>query len=388
MEQRAKKVVTVIIVLFTVLSIRLFYIQIINHSKYVSIRNEQAISRDGVTKPRSTIYARTGEAVAISKDVYSVYAVPENIKDAETTAGSLSNLLNLKYDDVLSDLRKVHRDKDGTTKFAKFVWIKRKVNDYEAGIIKNAKIDGIGLTKEPKRFYPYNKNMSSLIGVVGIDEDGLEGIERIADKHLSNSHNSLDSQNVSIDGHRRRMPYLSILDGDSDTADNINGDVYLTINMTVQQIVEEELDIAFNKWHPKSISCVAMNPFTGEIIAMSNRPNFDPNNVNASPVSNRRNIVITDPYEPGSAMKPFIASAAIEEGICTPDRVFNCENGSFKVGRRTIHDHHPYGSLSFRDVIAKSSNVGAVKIGLMVGDERMYKYLSAFGFGSKTGIDL
>jgi len=373
---RNKVVILSLTTVLVLLIFRLYAIQVIDNDKYLSLKEKQIKSIMDNTFHRGSIYASEGEILAISKKVSSVYVDPTLLENKENTAIKLASILSLSYSDVLAHIVGQNSGDNGS-KPTKFIWIKRRISDEEAEKIKSLNIDGVRLKTEFKRMYPYNTLASHIIGFVDIDGKGLGGIEYFLNKLLAPNEILSD---VIIDGRR------NIISG-NDTNENFFN-IYLTINLALQQIVDEEIDIAQKKWHAKSISCVATNPVTGEVLAMSNIAAFDPNNPQIAPISFKKNIAITDPYEPGSSMKPFTASTALEEGICYPSMTFNCEHGTFKVGSRTIHDHKPFDILSFAEVISHSSNIGAVKIGLLVGQDKLYSYIKNFGFGEKTKIQL
>jgi len=235
--------------------------------------------------------------------------------------------------------------------------------------------------KESKRFYPNQDMACHLLGAVNIDNIGLEGIELLYNSYLKGSSGWL----VSSQDARRKIleyyqnEYVPPKDGFS---------LILTIDEVIQHVAERELYKVYEKYKAKAASIIVMDPKTGDILALANFPNFDLNDVSRRPVDSIRNRAINDFFEPGSVFKIVTASAAIQEHAVKLDDKFDCENGAYKVGSRTLHDHRPHGILTFREVIEKSSNIGTVKVAARFGPAILYRYIRGFGFYEKTGIDL
>jgi len=262
-----------------------------------------------------------------------------------------------------------------------FVWIKRKVTREQASQIKKLKVKGIGIAEESKRFYPDKSLACHALGTVDIDNVGLEGLELYYNKYLIGESGWL----VSTQDARRNL--VESYQGDYVPPKN-GFNVVLTIDEVIQHIAERELRKAYDKFNAKSASIIVMDPTTGDILALANLPDYDLNDFARRPVATVRNRAINDFFEPGSVFKIVTASAALEEKAVDFNTKFYCEDGAYKVGKRILHDHTPHGVLTFREVIEKSSNIGTVKVAALFGPAVMYRYIKAFGFCDKTGIDL
>ncbi|MFH1857595.1 MAG: penicillin-binding transpeptidase domain-containing protein, partial [Candidatus Omnitrophota bacterium] len=222
---------------------------------------------------------------------------------------------------------------------------------------------------------------SHLLGIVDIDNNGLEGVER----HYNQLLQGRDGfRQVLRDARHRALPSLGLRY--QKPVDGLT--LVLTIDEVIQNIAERELEEAYRKWHARGATIVVLDPQTGDILALANRPTYNPNQPNVSSEDFRRNRAITDLFEPGSVFKIVTAAAALEEGVFDEDDKIFCENGAYHISNHILHDVHPYGTLTFREVIEKSSNIGTVKVAKQLGPKRLYQYICAFGFGRKTGIDL
>ncbi|MFA6078540.1 MAG: penicillin-binding transpeptidase domain-containing protein [Candidatus Omnitrophota bacterium] len=349
----------------------MFYLQAVSHNFYFKIADEQHSYSIELPPTRGTIYDRNMRVLAVNLNSDSVYANARIIKDKPLIADKLSSILNMDKGLILERLS---RDKA-------FIWIKRKVTPEEAAKIKSAKLSGIELVKESKRFYPNRSMACHLLGAVNIDNAGLEGIELLYDKYLKGQSgwlaSSRDARSKILESYQDE--YVPAKDGFN---------MVLTIDEVIQHIAERELEKIYLKYNAKAASIVIIDPKNGDVLALANFPNFDLNETKNRPVESIRNRAINDFFEPGSVFKIVTASAVLEENIVGLDDKFYCENGLYKVGRRLLHDVHPYGTLTFRQVIEKSSNIGTIKIAGILGPDRLYKYLKLFGFYDKTGVDL
>lgn len=359
---------------FALIFLRLFYVQVIDSAFRLSklAANQHALTIE-LSPERGRIFDRNLNVLAVSRNVYSVYAVPRDMTQREKAIAmrTLASCLGLKGN-YLSE--RLNKDK-------LFVWIAREVPDEKAKPLIALKLKGLGFVKEPKRFYPDGTLASHVLGFVGRDDKGLEGLELLYDKYLK----GVKGVRVLEKDAKRRMIYRfeskHVLPKDG-------CDLVLTIDETIQHIVERELDKAMKEFHPKGASVIVMSPQTGEILAIANRPAFNSNSPSGAPIDARRNRAITDSFEPGSTFKIVTASAALESNILREnDKVF-CENGAYFVAGHTLHDHKPHGWLTFREVIEKSSNIGTCKVAMKLGGERLYKAICLFGFGKRTNIDL
>lgn len=320
---------------------------------------------------RGTIFDKNHREMAVSIETASVAAYPKQISDVKTAANRIAGALNINKGEINRKL----------TSKKSFTWIKRKVTPVEAKNVKSFKITGIDFIPEYSRFYPNKSLAAQVLGFSGIDGHGLEGIEYRYDTYLKGS---IGEFTVLRDAYGRKF------DGEKDIASNVDytgKDIILTIDRTIQYIAEKALEEAVADYSAKSGLALVMKPKTGAILAMAHVPLFNPNSYNDFAIELWRNRSITDSFEPGSTMKIFNIAAAIELGVCTPNTLFFCENGKYRIGKNIIHDTTPRGWLSLEQVVRFSSNIGAVKVSEMIGPESLYNYLKNFGFGEKTGID-
>jgi cell division protein FtsI (penicillin-binding protein 3) len=318
---------------------------------------------------RGTIYDRQGNELAVSIEVDSVYADPRKIKDLGKTVSGLNSILQMDREEVRRRLKSR----------SSFEWVQRKISLRESEQIKALRLPGIYLMKENKRFYPNGQMAAHVVGFVGLDSRGLEGIEFQYDTSL-NGKGEVWKMNRDALGRGIAMdePLPS-------KQEEHYQNVVLTIDKQIQHVVETELGRAVQKWGAKGGMAIAMEPSTGKILAIATYPFFNPN------LSRYDAGLRTDhfrPFEPGSLFKVFLAAAAIDGQMVKPSDAFYCENGSYKVYDRTVHDVHKHGWLTFRQIIKVSSNIGASKVGEKLGKDRLFKYITAFGFGEKTRIGL
>jgi len=368
---RASILCLCILVIFTALLCQLVRIQIFDHKRYTSLAFSQQFQKQDIPTRRGVIFDRNGLKLAESVQVSSVFADPLVIRDKKKTAQAISQVLGLNKIKVEKLLNKKKR----------FVWIKRRVPGEQEDVLKQLNLKGIGFRNEYKRVYPYEKLCSHILGFTDIDQNGLAGIESSLNQVIIGSKGS---KVVEKDGRQRQF---STLQGETVTAKYGNS-VFLTIDCEIQSIVEDELENACSKWKPDTAVAIAMDPFTGEVLAMANYPSFNPNSVQDSSPRERRNRVITDSFEPGSLIKPLIVSGALDSGLVKEDDEFFCHNGAFKVRSRVINDTHSYNYLSVSDIVVHSSNIGMAQLGMRMGKNRLYSYLKDFSFGEKTGIQL
>lgn len=360
-----------LILAFLALAVHLGSIQLIDHDKYSKLARVQQCKKVDLPARRGSILDRNGLTLAESLQVDSVYADPSEIDDIPATAHRLGAILKLNASKLTKLLNKDKR----------FVWIKRKIGDEELNAVTKLSLKGVSVKHEYHRFYPNGSLGSHVLGFTNIDEKGLEGIELSFDDVLSGEPGY---KLINRDALQRQIitPEAEIL------LPRHGNHVALTIDANIQQITEDELEIAYEKWKPLSATAVVMNPMNGEVLAMANYPTFDPNHLKKYPPHARRNLAITDSYEPGSLIKPIVISGAFEHGLAKPEEVVFCEHGNAVIEGRRLGDTHAYGNLTISDIIANSSNIGMAKVGLRMGNERMYRYLKQFNLGEKTGIEL
>lgn len=370
---RARQVFVFILFLLslTLLLVRLFFLQTLQHHFYFKIANEEHIVSVELQPKRGTIFDRNMRPLVVNLNRDSIYANPREVKDKIKTAKILSTALNLKEDFVIERLSK---DKG-------FVWIKRKITTKESLQLKKFNLAGIGFIEESKRFYPNTALACHLLGLVNIDNKGLEGVEALYDNYLKGEGGWL----IAAQDAKRKV--LKSYQEEFLTPKN-GYNLVLTIDEVIQNIAEKEAYKMYDKYHAKGASIIVMDPKNGDILAFANFPNFDLNDPGKKSPESIRDRAINDFFEPGSIFKIVTASTAIEENAVNLNDKFDCENGAWKIGKRILHDHMPHGILTFREVIEKSSNIGTVKVASRFGAEKMYKYIQAFGFCEKTGIDL
>ena len=357
--------------LLTFLLFRLFYLQGLRHTFYAQIASEQHTVSIELEPRRGTIFDRQMRVLAVNLNCDSVYANPREIKDKPKVAAELSSILNLSPEYVSERLS---RDKS-------FIWIKRKITLAESDRLKKVKLEGVAFIKESKRFYPNASLACHVLGAVDIDNKGLEGLELINNRYLKGQPGWLTSTQDA-----KRKLLASYQDAYVPPKDGFN--LVLTIDEVIQHIAERELYAMYEKYNAKGASIVVMDPKTGDILALANYPNFDLNHYGNRPIESIRNRAINDFFEPGSVFKIVTAAGVLEENVVNLNDIFFCENGEYLLGNKILHDVHPYGNLTFKEVIEKSSNIGTVKVASLLGPERLYKYLKAFGFCDRTGVDL
>jgi len=355
--------------LFGAIGTKAAYLQIFRTS-WLSRKAADQYTRDLVKHGRrGTIYDANHIEMAISIDTTSVAAYPRIISDPDRTAGILAKALDLNKRAVK---RKLISKRS-------FVWLKRQVTPKETKAVSALEITGVDFIPAYGRFYPNRGLAASVLGFSGTEGRGLEGLEYRYENYLQGPTRKVTVLKDALGrGFNEEKE-----DHDSEGGNNL----VLTIDRNIQYIAENALQEAVTRFSARSGMVIVMAPKSGAILALAQSPNFNPNAFGSYDKELWRNRAITDPFEPGSTMKIFSAAAAIESGICTPNTIFFCENGSFKVGKHTVHDTHPYDWLSLQQIVKYSSNIGAVKVGQSIGQEFLYTVLRNFGFGQKTGID-
>ena len=352
-----------------VVAARLYSIQIVQHRDLGTRADGQYERRIPVTAKRGTIYDRHGRPLAISLDAASVFAHPSLVQDPRAAATRLAKVLKQPARAIRAKLKS---DRP-------FVWVERQVDPDQAEAISKLDLPGVGLVPEGKRYYPKKTTAAHLIGFVGVDNRGLEGVELQYDYLLGGEPQSFLSSRVDA---LRRVVFR-----EAEASPTVS-DLYLTIDEVIQHVAERKLEEAVRGSEARAGTVIVMDPRTGEILALANTPSYNPNVYGEFSPASRRNRALTDPYEPGSAFKTVLAAAALEEGVVKPADLFYGEDGTIDVAGTTIRDHKRHGWMTFRDVVAYSSNVGAIKVGMKVGKARFYNYITSFGFGVPTGVDL
>ena len=354
---------------FTVIGVKAVYLQIYRGSWLAQMAADQYEITSRTSGNRGIIYDRNLTEMAVSLKVTSIAAYPRQIKDLGSTASAMAKALNI---DRKSLSRKLGSQKS-------FVWIKRQASPKETAAIKNLQLLGIGFIPEYNRFYPNKTLAAQAIGFTGIDGEGLEGVEFYYDRYLRGVKSNYT---VLRDAHGN-----GFISADNNPPDTSGHNLILTIDRNIQYISEKALEDTVKTFSAKSGIAIVMNPKTGAILALAHYPFFNPNTFAQYDRERWRNRAITDPFEPGSTMKIFSATAAIESGGSSPNSIFFCENGAYRIGSNVVHDLGSYGWLSLQNIIKYSSNIGAVKVSEMIGPELLYKTLGDFGFGEKTAVD-
>ncbi len=347
---------------------RLTYLQLFRHSEYMARAMRQQQRTFEITPERGPIYDRNGKPLAMSVQVDSAFAVPSEIADENLAARLLSGVVNKPQEEIEARFQSSRS----------FAWIARKLPPEKADAITKLNLKGIYLQKENQRFYPKRDLAAHVLGFVDVDEKGLSGIEREFDSQIRGK-----SERIVVMADAKQRWF------DGGEAKRERGvSVVLTLDEKIQYIAERELAAAMAKTHSLAGTVIVMNPNTGEILALANWPKFNPNKAGDSPSESWMNRAVSAIYEPGSTFKLITLAAALDQRITRPDEVFDCENGAVYISGHRIRDHKPFGLLTVSDILAKSSDVGAIKIALRLGAPRFYDYVRAFGFGSLTGVEL
>ncbi len=366
------------------ISARLVYLQVSEHDKLVARAHQQQQDAIETSPTRGPVLDRQERELARTIDTTSVFIAPDEFKkdkkDTEAqiinaidcTADSLSSLLGLDKKIVFNQIT------EARNAGRRFLWIARRIAPDKAQVLESLELAGVHTRKEPKRFYPNGSLAANVLGFVGLDGNGLAGVEQVYNEKITGEPGKLFLEKDSL-GRAYESTEISGRPGQT---------VVLTIDQSIQYQAEAALTAAIEQSGAKAGTAIVLDPHTGEILALANAPTFDPNDVGAASPAARNNWALQNIYEPGSTFKVVAFSAAIEKGLARPDDHIDCQMGSITVAKRLIHDHHPFGNLTIADALAKSSNVAAIKLGLRVGDPTMYEYITRFGFGSRTGIEL
>lgn len=347
---------------------RLVYLQIFRYGSFVKQAEHQQQRAIPLAAKRGVIYDRAGRELAMSVLVDSAFAVPSETKDLPTAVSLITRITGEDARVVLADCR-AHKS---------FCWLARKADDETIERIKSLNLQGIHFQREPKRFYPNRDLAAQVLGEVGMEDSGQSGIEHEFDDQLRGSAGKMF---ISVDA---RKQWFSDVEKQPETGDSL----VLTIDKNIQYVAEKELEQAIHDTQAIAGTVIVENPHTGEILALANRPTFDPNQHKQITPAALTNRAVSYVYEPGSAFKVVTISAALEEKLTNPNEIFDCQMGAIVYNGMRIRDAEPHGLLPVWGVLAESSNVGAIKIALRLGEDRFYKYIRGFGFGQQTGIEL
>jgi cell division protein FtsI (penicillin-binding protein 3) len=348
--------------------LRLVYLQIFCYGDFERRAQHQQQRSFDLSPKRGVIYDRAGRELAMSIQVDSVFVVPSETPD-------LANTINLTTRITKDDPRVVLADCHAHKTFC---WVARKADAEVVERIRALNLQGIHFQKEAKRFYPKRELAAQVLGYVGTDDEGLSGLERQFNQELRGKPGKLM---ISVDARKR---WFASVEKEPEAGNS----VVLTIDQNIQYIAERELERGMEETHAIAGTVIVENPHTGEILALTNRPTFNPNIRKEIRNETLKDHAVSDIYEPGSTFKMVTISAGLEEKITRPDEMFDCQMGSIVINGMRIRDSRPHGMLSVADIIAESSDVGAIKVALRLGEDRLYKYIRAFGFGQQTGIEL
>ena len=375
-QVRIRFIFIMVITLLFFIIIKVFYIEVISYNKLSGLANDLWSRNLPITADRGKILDRNGKVLADNITTTSLYLIPNQIKDKEDCAKKLSEILNVSYDEMIKHVNK-------RTSIERVHPYGRGLSFEVADKINDLKIDGVYLLKESKRYYPYGTLLSHTLGFVGIDNQGLSGIELKYDKVLTGS-NGMIKYYSDAKGNKINVAekYIKPVNGL-----NIN----LTIDLDLQLAVERELDNVNKKYNPEHALAIAMDPRSGEILAMASIPNYNPNNYQTSSMEIiNRNLPIWMSYEPGSTMKITTLAASLNEGIVNLFEDTFYDSGSINVDGAKLHcwKNGGHGHETYLQVVENSCNPGFVNLGLKLGKEKLFKYIKDFGFGEKTGIEL
>jgi cell division protein FtsI (penicillin-binding protein 3) len=348
--------------------LRLIYLQIFCYGDFERRAQHQQQRSFDLSPKRGVIYDRAGRELAMSIQVDSAFVVPSEAPDLPNTISLVTRITKDDPRVVLADCR-AHKT---------FCWVARKADAEVVDRIRALNLQGVHFQKEPKRFYPKRELAAQILGYVGTDDQGLSGLERQFNEQLQGKPGKLM---ISVDA--RRQWFASV-----EKEPESGNSVVLTIDQNIQYIAERELERGMEETQAIAGTVIVANPHTGEILALTNRPTFNPNIRKEIKNEALKDRAVSDVYEPGSTFKMVTISAGLEEKVTRPDEMFDCQMGSIVINGMRIRDSRPHGMLSVADIIAESSDVGAIKVALRLGDERFYKYIRAFGFGQQTGIEL
>jgi cell division protein FtsI (penicillin-binding protein 3) len=354
-----------------VIVVRLVQLQVLGREPFERQAARQSERTINLDPRRGPILDRNGRPLAVSVDAESIYAVPQEIHEPDKTAAALARTLGLDGAARRELVALLQRNRA-------FVWVRRKVDPRVTREVRDLQLDGIGFLTETRRYYPKRELAAQVLGYVGLDNTGMSGIEYAFEDLIRGRAAKVS---VRIDARRRPMETTERPSTDGHT-------VVLTIDEAIQYAAEKEIERAVAETGSVSGLAVVMDPRTGEVLAMAGRPTFNPNRFNAYPSARWRNRAVADAYEPGSVFKVFTAAAALQEKVVDPDETVDCGDGSIEIAGMRVNDHAVFHQLTFRDVIAHSSDIGMIRIAQRLGRENFNRYIRDFGFGAATGVEL
>jgi cell division protein FtsI (penicillin-binding protein 3) len=355
-----------------VIFIRLVHLQVLGREFFVQQGARQSERTLNIDPRRGPILDRSGRPLAVSVDAESLYAVPQDIADPAATAQALARALSLDAAERREVLARLQQRSKA------FVWIQRKLDPGTAQRVRELQLEGVGFLTEHRRYYPQRELAAHVLGYVGVDNDGMSGIEHALEKEIRGR-----AAKVVVHTDARRRPVAQTERPSTDGAS-----VTLTLDERLQHVAERELDRAMAETQAQAGTVVIVEPFTGEVLAMAGRPGFNPNRYNAYPSSRWRNRAVSDAFEPGSIFKIVTAAAGIQENVVAPNEVLDCGGGHIEIAGTVINDHAVFQQLTFTEAVAHSSDIGMIRVAQRLGRDNFARYVKAFGFGSVTGVDL
>ena len=363
------------VLLFSLFSFRLIYLQMIKHDQYAGLAAEKHVIKQPIFAERGTILDANNEVLAHNVPVETVVADASRLNDVDATVDLVSNELKLPRGEVSE---KLHTDR-------RYIVLKREVAKANADSLRQKlrakNLRGIYFEQDATRIYPNGAMLCHVIGFTDFDHKGIQGVEGSLDEYLHGQ-----------DGYRyiehNRAGQEIVLYRGQERAPRNGYQVHLTVDLNLQNIVENEIDAAVREYSPKKATIILMRPQTGEILAMANRPAFDLNQRSQAKPEQMKNRAICDMMEPGSTFKIVTAAAAINEHKFGLESFIFCEKGIWNYGGTPLHDHAAFSDLSVKDILVKSSNIGAAKMAVTLGDQKFYEYIRRFGFGERTGVEL
>lgn len=369
------RLIGVVSILWTgILVARMYSLQVSSFETWQSWALKQHVTKVEVAAERGAVLDRNGKSLAVSVPTESLFIRPNLIKNRRNVVDVLARVLEVSEKQIE---RKLDSHKP-------FVWVKRQVPRYKAQKITALKLSGVGSVTESRRFYPYNNAASALIGKVGVDGNGLSGVERVFEQHLRQD---LVRTKVTKDAYGKVIN-TGIGGQEGVFAPPRGAPLQLTLDADLQIIMDEEVERGRQKANAKHAMAVMIDSETGEIIAMSQSPSFNFNDASENNARHLRNLLVEAVFEPGSVMKPIVAAAAMDAGVVGSQELIDCENGRFPFSRHVIKDVHPSKVIPLYDVVVRSSNIGMSKVGIRLGPDRLYQALKQFGFGSASGLGL
>jgi len=359
------------VVAFVLIAIRAFHLQVLDQQKWQKRAERQHQKTIPLAPQRGTIFDRNGEELAVSIEVDSIYVEPGKVTEPAKAAKALAAALSLPPTATKAKLESSRG----------FLWLKRQVTPRESEQVKALGFDGVNFIREHRRFYPNSELGAQVIGFTGLDPEGLEGVELKYDSVILGQGGYLVTERDALG--RGIGSGDPVIEGESR-----GSDVYLTLDKNLQYIAEKELAAGVRKARARAGTVVVLEPETGKVLAMASQPDYNPNAFNRYRPSQWRNRSLCDTFEPGSTFKLFLVAAAFNEKVVRANQTIDCERGSYKVGGKVIHDHHPYERLTVAEILKYSSNIGSAKIAKALERERFHRYITDFGFGARSGIDL